>query len=135
MTENKIIYPPLAEPTGDVRRVKKLKLTFVGGVTTVTGANFLLENLPEGDEQKVRILIDCGLEQGDIGAYDHNHTTFSYDPSSIDYLFITHAHMDHLGLVPKLVKDGFNGKIFFMGYKIFLQSKMGRSYSLHSNNT
>ena len=112
MTENKIIYPPLAEPTGDVRRVKKLKLTFVGGVTTVTGANFLLENLPEGDEQKVRILIDCGLEQGDIGAYDHNHTTFSYDPSSIDYLFITHAHMDHLGLVPKLVKDGFNGKIF-----------------------
>lgn len=91
---------------------KKLKLTFVSGVTTVTGANFLLETMPENGEDKVRILIDCGLEQGDVDSDTHNHKPFIYNPSEIDYLLVTHAHMDHLGRIPKLVKDGFKGKIF-----------------------
>lgn len=91
---------------------KKLKLTFVSGVTTVTGANFLLETVPENGEAVVKILIDCGLEQGDSESDEHNHTKFTYNPSEIDYLLVTHAHMDHLGRIPKLVKDGFKGKIF-----------------------
>lgn len=91
---------------------KKLKLTFVSGVTTVTGANFLLETVPENGEAVVRILVDCGLEQGDSQSDEHNHTKFTYNPAEIDYLLVTHAHMDHLGRIPKLVKDGFKGKIF-----------------------
>lgn len=84
---------------------KKLKLTFAGGAGWVTGANFLLEG--EG----VKILIDCGLIQGEkIAEYD-NWEQFPYDPASIDALIVTHAHEDHLGRIPKLVHDGFKGKI------------------------
>lgn len=91
---------------------KKAKITFVSGVGTVTGANFLFETMPEGDEKPVRIVIDCGLEQGTKEAPKRNRQKFSYDPSTIDYLFVTHAHIDHIGRVPKLVKEGFKGKIF-----------------------
>jgi len=82
------------------------KLTFCGGVGTVTGANFLLE------VEDKKILIDCGLVQGIKLADDINWDKFIYDPKDIDILFITHAHIDHLGRVPKLVKEGFRGKIF-----------------------
>ncbi len=91
---------------------KKLKLTFVTGVTTVTGANFLLETLPEYSTEPVKILVDCGLEQGGAEAEKNNHEDFSYNPADINYLLITHAHIDHIGRVPKLVKAGFKGKIF-----------------------
>lgn len=84
---------------------KKAKVTFYGGVGTVTGANFLLE----ADGKK--ILVDCGLTQGLKIADDVNWDPFPYDPREIDMLFITHAHVDHLGRVPKLVHDGFRGKI------------------------
>lgn len=82
------------------------KLTFYSGVETVTGANFLFEC--DGK----RILVDCGLLQGTQFSSDENARDFEYDPSTIDYLFVTHAHMDHIGRIPKLVKDGFNGIIF-----------------------
>jgi metallo-beta-lactamase family protein len=85
---------------------KKLKLTFCGGVGSVTGANFLLES-PEK-----KIIIDCGLEQGTRYSVPKNAAPFVYDPSSIDILLITHAHIDHTGRIPKLVKDGFKGKIY-----------------------
>ena len=85
---------------------KKAKITFYGGTGTVTGANFLLEI--DGK----RILIDCGLTQGMKLADDVNWDPFPYDPKSIDLLFITHAHVDHLGRVPKLVYEGFTGKIY-----------------------
>lgn len=81
------------------------KLTCYGGVGTVTGANFLLEISDK------KLIVDCGLLQG-VGALEVNKEAFKYEPSSIDYLFITHAHIDHIGRVPKLVKDGFKGKIF-----------------------
>lgn len=90
---------------------KKLKLTFCGGVTTVTGANYLLESMPEDGEAGVKILIDCGLEQG-ADMSEKNNRKFPYDPGGIDYLLVTHAHIDHIGLIPKLVKEGFKGKIF-----------------------
>jgi metallo-beta-lactamase family protein len=85
---------------------KTLKLTFAGGTGSVTGANFLLE----GDDKK--FLIDCGLEQGSKAAEQANLKPFIYDPSTIDVLFITHAHIDHIGRIPKLVHDGFKGLIY-----------------------
>lgn len=81
-----------------------MKIRFLGGVRTVTGTCFLLQ-LPQ-----LQILIDCGMIQGaDNG--DMNREPFVFDPSEIEYLFLTHAHIDHTGLVPLLVKDGFRGTI------------------------
>jgi len=84
---------------------KKLKLTFCGGAGSVTGSNFLLE----GNGKK--FLIDCGLEQGSKLADESNWEPFIYDPKEIDILFITHGHIDHIGLIPKLISEGFNGRI------------------------
>jgi metallo-beta-lactamase family protein len=89
---------------------KEFKLTFCGGVGTVTGANFLVER-KDGDNT-YKFLVDCGLVQGVDFADDLNHKDFFYDPASIDALLVTHAHMDHIGRIPKLVKDGFRGKIY-----------------------
>ena len=83
----------------------KLKLTFCSGAGTVTGSNFLLE----GNDKK--FLIDCGLIQGEKFVDDLNWQDFPYDPSTIDILFITHSHVDHIGRIPKLINDGFKGKI------------------------
>lgn len=85
---------------------KKLKLTFCSGAGTVTGANFLVE----GGGKK--FLIDCGLIQGSDIDDELNWDDFSYNPAEIDFLFITHAHIDHIGRIPKLINDGFRGKIF-----------------------
>jgi metallo-beta-lactamase family protein len=85
---------------------KTLKLTFAGGTGSVTGANFLVEG--EG----IKFLVDCGLNQGTKMADDKNWDPFIYDPASVDILFITHAHIDHIGRIPKLVHDGFKGKIY-----------------------
>ncbi len=83
-----------------------VKLTFYGGTGSVTGANFLLEI--DGK----RILVDCGLTQGAKVADDINWDPFTYNPKEIDILFVTHAHVDHLGRVPKLIQEGFRGKIY-----------------------
>ncbi len=83
-----------------------VKLTFCGGTGSVTGANFLLE----ADGKK--ILIDCGLTQGIKIADDINWDPFPYDPKEVDILFVTHAHVDHLGRIPKLIHEGFRGKIY-----------------------
>jgi metallo-beta-lactamase family protein len=85
---------------------KTAKLTFCGGTGSVTGANFLLEI----DNKK--ILVDCGLTEGGDTAYDTNWKPFPYDAGTIDILFITHAHVDHIGRIPKLMNDGFHGKIY-----------------------
>jgi metallo-beta-lactamase family protein len=85
---------------------KKPTLTCWGGVGTVTGANFLLET------ENKKSLIDCGLLQGVKGSRDINESKFEYDISSIDQVFITHAHIDHIGRVPKLFKDGFKGVVY-----------------------
>jgi len=82
-----------------------MKLTFYGGTGSVTGANFLLE------QKNTKILIDCGLMQGIESAERFNRGEFSYKPSEMNYLIVTHAHLDHIGRIPKLVKDGFKGKI------------------------
>ncbi|OHA18357.1 MAG: hypothetical protein A3H57_00515 [Candidatus Taylorbacteria bacterium RIFCSPLOWO2_02_FULL_43_11] len=91
----------------------KISLTFCGGVEEVTGANFLFE-LEEGDRVH-RVLIDCGLTQGTESMEAKNSNPFPYDPTQIDFLFVTHAHMDHIGRVPQLVKEGFRGRIMSTG--------------------
>src|SRR3989344_2801900 len=85
---------------------KKAKITFYGGTGTVTGANFLLEI--DGR----RILVDCGLTQGVKVADDVNWDPFPYDPRTIDILFVTHGHVDHIGRIPKLIAEGFRGQIY-----------------------
>ncbi len=92
---------------------KEMKLTFYGGVGWVTGANFVVENIPKTSDEKVtRIMIDCGMYQGGEDAKPKNREDFIYDPSTIDVVILTHAHADHLGRLPKLVRDGFKGKIY-----------------------
>lgn len=83
-----------------------MRLHFYGGVRSVTGANYLLE---AGGK---KILIDCGLRQG-IGFCDEvNCEPFPYKPEEIDAVFVTHAHIDHTGRLPKLVKAGYKNKIY-----------------------
>jgi metallo-beta-lactamase family protein len=84
---------------------KNLKITFCSGAGTVTGSNFLLE----GNGKK--FLIDCGLIQGEKYMDDLNWEPFLYDASLIDILFITHSHIDHIGRIPKLISEGFKGRI------------------------
>lgn len=84
----------------------KVKITFAGGAVTPTGSNFLLEY---GNK---KFLVDCGLYQGSRIAEHENREDFSYDPKTIDALFVTHGHLDHVGRIGKLIKDGFDGPIY-----------------------
>lgn len=88
-----------------------MKLTFYGGAKNVSGANYLLED----DTGSTKILVDCGMNQGSEFCEEMNHEPFAYNPSSIDALFVTHAHIDHTGRIPKLCKEGFKGPIFSTG--------------------
>ncbi len=83
-----------------------MKLTFYGGAKTVTGANYLLES------GKTKILIDCGLHQGSQYSEDLNFEPFPYNPKHIDAVCVTHAHIDHIGRIPQLVKQGFFGHVY-----------------------
>lgn len=82
-----------------------MKLHFYGGAKTVTGANYLIEL------GKTKILIDVGMFQGSKELVELNYQDFPYNPKQINYVFITHSHLDHCGLLPKLIKHGFTGKI------------------------
>lgn len=84
----------------------KPTLTFCGGTGSVTGANFLLATPTS------KILVDCGMVQGRKVCEDVNAEPFPYDPATIDALIVTHAHIDHIGRIPKLIKDGFKGVIY-----------------------
>ncbi len=81
-------------------------LSFFGAAGTVTGSSMLLE------ARGVRVLVDCGLFQGNRSVRDLNAQPFPFDPTSVDLVLLTHAHTDHAGLVPKLIRDGYSGPFF-----------------------
>ncbi len=82
-----------------------MHLHFLGGARTVTGSQYLLET------SSARVLIDCGMFQGSPNEAMRNHVPFPYDPASVDVLLLTHAHLDHCGLIPHLAREGFRGPI------------------------
>ncbi len=84
---------------------RKSTITFYGGAGSVTGANFLFNT---GGK---KILIDCGLTHSGQMCYTQNNK-FHYNPAEIDVLIVTHAHADHIGKIPQLVRDGFRGIIY-----------------------
>lgn len=83
-----------------------MKLTFIGATGTVTGSKYLLEDANQ------KILIDCGLFQGRKDLRERNWDTQPFDPAGINAVLLTHAHLDHCGYIPKLVKDGFRGPVY-----------------------
>ena len=84
-----------------------MKISFHGAARTVTGSKHLV-TLDNGET----FLLDCGLFQGMGRDTDGLNANFGFDPSKVDYVILSHAHIDHSGLLPKLVKDGFKGKIY-----------------------
>lgn len=84
-----------------------MKIAFHGAARTVTGSKHLI-TLQNGKH----ILLDCGLFQGMGRDTDTLNSHFGFNPATVDYLILSHAHIDHCGLIPKLVKDGFQGRIF-----------------------
>ncbi len=82
-----------------------MEIHFLGGATTVTGSQHLLITA------RARVLIDCGMFQGSPNESIRNRVPFDFDPAELDAVLLTHAHLDHCGLLPLLVKDGYAGPI------------------------
>lgn len=83
-----------------------MKITLHGAAREVTGSCTLIET------EKSRVLVDCGLFQGNGDSRERNAEPFPFDPASLDAVILTHAHIDHIGRIPKLVRQGFSGRIF-----------------------
>lgn len=83
-----------------------MQITFFGAAHQVTGSCHLVETATK------RILVDCGMFQGSNFNEGRNHDEFGFDPKSIDAVLVTHAHLDHTGRIPKLIRDGFSGTIY-----------------------
>ena len=83
-----------------------MKITFLGATRTVTGSNFLVEASGK------KFLVDCGMYQGKGTVEEQNYQGFEYNPGEIDFMILTHAHIDHSGRIPKLYKDGFKGPVY-----------------------
>src|SRR4030095_9450386 len=82
-----------------------MEIQFLGGATTVTGSQFLLTT------ERARVLIDCGMFQGSPNESVRNRIPFAFEPGDLDAVLLTHAHLDHCGLLPLLVKGGYRGPI------------------------
>lgn len=83
-----------------------MKITFLGAARTVTGSNFLVEAAGK------KFLVDCGMYQGKVAQELENSDPFIYDVNQIDFMLLTHAHIDHSGRIPKLYNDGFRGNVY-----------------------
>ena len=82
-----------------------MKLRFLGAATTVTGSQFLLTT------DRARVLVECGMFQGSPSDVERNRVPLAYDAATIDAILISHAHLDHSGYVPVVVREGFEGPI------------------------
>ncbi len=82
-----------------------MQIHFLGGATTVTGSQFLIET------EQAKVLVDCGMFQGSPNESVRNRIPFAFDPAELDAVVLTHAHLDHCGLLPVLVREGFRGPI------------------------
>ncbi len=85
--------------------MNNIKIHFLGAANTVTGSKYVLET------SELSIMIDCGVFQGIKELQDKNWEPLAFDPLKIDLILLTHGHLDHTGYLPRLVKDGFRGKI------------------------
>ena len=83
-----------------------MKITFLGATKTVTGSNYLVEAAGK------RFLVDCGMWQGKSELEERNDEEFEFDPKAIDFMLLTHAHIDHSGRIPKLYKEGYRNKVY-----------------------
>ena len=83
-----------------------MNITFLGAAKTVTGSNFLVEAAGK------KFLVDCGMYQGKAALEMENSEEFLYDVSEIDFMLLTHAHIDHSGRIPKLYNEGYRGPIY-----------------------
>ena len=83
-----------------------MKISFQGAAQEVTGSCILVETA------KTKFLVDCGMFQGSKFAREENFDDWQFDPATIDFILLTHAHVDHCGRLPKLSQDGFGGKIY-----------------------
>ena len=83
-----------------------MKITFLGATRTVTGSNFLVEGAGK------KFLVDCGMWQGKAEIEEENTEEFEFNPKEIDFVLLTHAHIDHSGRIPKLYKEGFRNKVY-----------------------
>ncbi|KUO52851.1 MAG: MBL fold metallo-hydrolase [Desulfitibacter sp. BRH_c19] len=83
-----------------------MKITFYGGAETVTGSCYLVTT-----DTKEKILVDCGLFQGNKTVKERNYGDFPFNPAEIDWVLLTHAHIDHSGRIPKLYKKGYKGPV------------------------
>ena len=83
-----------------------MKITFLGAARTVTGSNFLVEGAGK------KFLVDCGMWQGKAEQEMENDQEFEFNPADIDFVLLTHAHIDHSGRIPKLYKEGFRNKVY-----------------------
>lgn len=82
-----------------------MELHFLGGAATVTGSQYLLVT------ERARVVVDCGMFQGAPNESIRNRIPLAYDPATIDAVLVTHAHLDHCGLLPVLVREGYSGRI------------------------
>jgi Cft2 family RNA processing exonuclease len=85
--------------------MRGMQIHFLGGATTVTGSQFLITT------ERAKVLVDCGMFQGSPNESIRNRIPFGFTPSEIDAVVLTHAHLDHCGLLPLLVKSGYTGSI------------------------
>ncbi|MGP8153465.1 MAG: MBL fold metallo-hydrolase RNA specificity domain-containing protein [Smithella sp.] len=83
-----------------------MKIKFLGAARAVTGSCFIIET------DKLRFAVDCGMHQGNAEIEKRNWNTDIYDPAKIDFFLITHAHIDHSGLLPRMVQNGFHGPVY-----------------------
>ena len=85
--------------------MRGMHIQFLGGATTVTGSQFLIST------DRAKVLVDCGMFQGSPNESVRNRVPFGFNASELDAVVLTHAHLDHCGRLPMLVKAGYQGTI------------------------